>query len=57
MKAPVQSTEKSRGTVIAEKVRAKANKFSDEKRKELIEQGMAIIYAGPNHAKATVNRG
>jgi hypothetical protein len=34
---------KSRGTVIAEKARAKANKYSDEKRSALLEKGMAII--------------
>jgi hypothetical protein len=47
---------KSRGTVIAEKARAKANSFTDKKRSDLIEQGMAIIYGGLNHAKSPVNR-
>jgi hypothetical protein len=56
MKASAQSTKKSRGTVIAEKARAKANKFTDAKRSDLIEQGMAIIYGGLNHAKSPVNR-
>jgi len=37
------SDKKSRGTVIAEKARAKANGFTDKKRSGLIEQGMSII--------------
>jgi hypothetical protein len=48
---------KSRGTVIAERARAKANKYTDEKRSALLEKGMAIIYGGLEHAKSTVNRG
>ena len=48
---------KSRGTVIAEKARAKANKYTDEKRSALLARGMAIMYGGLEHAKSTVNRG
>lgn len=39
------SAKKSRGTVIAEKARAKANSYTDKKRSDLLEQGMAIIYS------------
>ena len=56
MKAAAQ-TEKPRGTVIAEKARAKANKFSDRKRDSLLEQGMAIIYGETNRPKSGVPRG
>jgi hypothetical protein len=56
MKTSVQAI-KSRGTVIAEKARAKGNKYTDQKRSALLERGMAIIYGGPDHAKAAVNRG
>ena len=48
---------KSRGTVIAEKARAKANKYTDQKRSALLDKGMAIIYGGFDHAKSPVNRG
>jgi hypothetical protein len=47
---------KTRGTVIAEKARAKANKYTDQKRSALLEKGMAIIYGGLDHAKSPVNR-
>jgi hypothetical protein len=47
---------KTRGTVIAEKARAKANKYTDQKRSALLEKGMAIIYGGLDHAKSSVNR-
>jgi hypothetical protein len=49
MKKSIQAV-KSRGTVIAEKARAKANKYTDEKRSALLEKGMSIIYGGLNHA-------
>jgi hypothetical protein len=47
---------KSLGTVIAEKARAKANSFSDEKRQSLTERGMALIYSGPGYAKVDADR-
>ena len=56
MKTSVQAV-KSRGTVIAEKARAKGNKYTDQKRSALLERGMAIIYGGPDRAKATAHRG
>jgi hypothetical protein len=56
MKTSVQAI-KSRGTVIAEKARAKANKYTDQKRSALLDKGMAIIYGGLDHAKSPVNRG
>jgi hypothetical protein len=43
MKKP--STEKkSWGTAVAEKERAKANTFSDEKRQRLMARGLRLIY-------------
>lgn len=57
VKKRIKSTEtKSRGTVIAEKARARGNAHSDEKRASLIEQGMAIIYGQSGHAKCATNR-
>jgi hypothetical protein len=56
MKTSAQAI-KSRGTVIAEKARAKANKYTDQKRSALLDKGMAIIYGGLDHAKSPVNRG
>lgn len=55
MKTTVQAI-KSRGTVIAEKARAKANRYTDQKRSALLDKGMATIYGGLEHAKSTVNR-
>jgi hypothetical protein len=49
--------QKSLGTTIAERERAKANGYSDEKRHNLLERGMAMIYGGSGHAKSPVNRG
>ena len=42
IKTSVQ-TVKSRGTVSAEKARAKANKFTDQKRSALLEKGMTMM--------------
>jgi hypothetical protein len=55
MKTSVQAV-KSSGTLLGEKARAKANKFTDQKRSALLEKGMSIIYDGPDHAKSTINR-
>jgi hypothetical protein len=46
----------SRGTLIAEKARERANGFSDAKRQALLEQGLAMIYGGSKHAKAAAYR-
>lgn len=56
MKKPTPET-KSLGTQIAEKVRAKANGYSDEKRERLIDRGMALIYGDSGHVKSNRNRG
>ncbi|HEX3800022.1 MAG TPA: hypothetical protein VH413_15115 [Verrucomicrobiae bacterium] len=40
---------KSEGTVISDKARAKANKYSDKQRCTLLDQGVALIYDGSNH--------
>jgi hypothetical protein len=49
---PTTTEPKSKGVKIAEKARAKANGFSDAKRGELLDQGLAIIYGGRSYAKA-----
>jgi hypothetical protein len=48
---------KSVGTQIAEKERAKANAYSDRKREQLLDRGMALIYGNPGHVKSNRNRG
>jgi len=45
----------SLGTKISEQERAKANRYSEEKRQELFEEGMAIIYGGAKDTKTSVN--
>jgi hypothetical protein len=52
---PTTGASKSKGTKIAEKARAKANGYSDIKRGQLLDQGLAIIYGGRSYVKA--NRG
>jgi len=55
MKKP--STEKkSWGAVVAEKERAKANTFTDEKRQRLMARGLHLIYGDPAHARTPVHR-
>jgi len=49
--------QKSLGTILAEKERAKANTYSDAKRHALLERGMAMIYGESDHAKSAVTRG
>jgi hypothetical protein len=56
MKKTIKPEQKSKGTVIAEKARAQANSYSDEKRAILIERGMSLIYGTDAHAKCTSNR-
>jgi hypothetical protein len=46
---------KTVGTRIAEKARAKANGYSDVKRQQLLDRGLAMIYGNSGYAK--VNRG
>jgi len=51
MKKETQPTpEKSLGTDIAAKHRSQANTFSDEKRRQLLDRGLAIIYGGSDNA-------
>jgi hypothetical protein len=40
--------DKTTGSEAASSVRKQANKWSGEKRAELFEQGMQIIYGGPS---------
>ncbi|MBI2924974.1 MAG: hypothetical protein HYY24_04620 [Verrucomicrobia bacterium] len=55
-KPPVEK--KSWGTIVAEKERAKANTFSDEKRQRLMARGLRLIYGEAPHARtATPRRG
>jgi hypothetical protein len=50
MKTKLKPTEKpevkSLGTNLSEKLRAKANKHTDDQREKSIAQGIAIIYGG-----------
>ncbi len=55
-KASPESTQKSAGTIIAEAARARLNGISDQKRHDLMEEGMAIIYGGSGHAKTNSGR-
>lgn len=41
-----KKTAKTKGTVIAEKARAKANRFSDTKRQGLMGRAFELIYKG-----------
>jgi hypothetical protein len=48
---------KSVGTVVSEKERARANRFSDEKRRQLTGRGMELIYGeGTGLAKIKTDR-
>jgi hypothetical protein len=56
MKKQKKPDQKSIGTTIAEKERAKANTYGDAKRHTLLERGMAMIYGGSDLAKSTASR-
>jgi hypothetical protein len=47
---------RSWGTAVAEKERAKANTFSDEKRQQLLGRALQLIYGEPAHARGTSHR-
>jgi hypothetical protein len=51
---PQDAEAKSPGTVLSEKLRARANKHSDQEREKSIAEGLAIIYGGRRreHAKS-----
>ena len=44
------------GTAVAEKERAKANAFSDEKRQQLLGRALQLIYEEPAHARRASHR-
>ena len=44
------------GTVIAAQIRAQANTYTDEQRSALLDQGMALIYGGPDRPKSAAHR-
>jgi hypothetical protein len=57
-KKPTEKPEaKSLGTVLSEKLRAKANKNTDEQRAGSIAKGIAIIYGGGHAHVKTSHRG
>jgi hypothetical protein len=56
MKQPQNKENKSLGTVLSERLRARANKHSDRSREESIAQGLAIIYGGDRRHVKTANR-
>lgn len=43
------------GTRTGEKARAQANEFTDEKRDQLMNRGMSIIYGATNNSKTKAN--
>ncbi len=43
------------GTRTGEKARAEANEFTDEKRDQLMNRGMAIIYGATNNSNSNSN--
>ena len=51
MKKGQEPQDKTVGTVGAEKARAKANRYTDIKREELLRKGLSIIYGSGGHAK------
>jgi CHASE3 domain sensor protein len=51
-----ESSQTSRGTVLAAQIRATANNLSDERRQELLSRGMQLIYGGGHGGKVTANR-
>lgn len=56
---PMKKTDsepKSKGTLIAERARARVNTYSEEKRRELLDRGMAMIYGAAKPAKSHGNR-
>lgn len=48
--------EKSRGTIVVAEARARANSYSDAKRADLMERGMALIYGPSGDVKASRHR-
>jgi hypothetical protein len=46
---------KTAGTVMAEKLRAEANRISHSERQELLREGLAMIYGGRINAKTQGN--
>ena len=46
----------TRGTVVAEKHRAKLNSLPDNRRAALLEEGMQLIYGDQRPHKTTVRR-
>jgi hypothetical protein len=55
MKKP-SAEKKSWGTSVAEKERAKANAFSDEKRQRLMARGLQLIYGEREPARTAAHR-
>jgi hypothetical protein len=51
MRKPL-TEKKSWGTTVAQKERAKANAFSDEKRQRLMARGLRFIYGETAHARS-----
>jgi hypothetical protein len=51
-KAATASEHPTRGTVIAERNRARMNRLSDAQRSALLNRGMQLIYGGSGSAKA-----
>jgi hypothetical protein len=56
MKKTTTPEKKSWGTELAEQARAKANRFSQQKRQRLMARGMQLIYGESSNARPTVHR-
>ncbi len=56
-KKPLSRAERpTRGTVVAQKYRAKLNSLPDNQRATLLEEGMQLIYGDQRPSKTTVRR-
>ena len=55
MKVAAKST-KTAGTVIGDRLRARSNDLSDERRQELRTKAMQVIYGGPSGAHSLTGR-
>jgi hypothetical protein len=47
---------KTKGTVIAEEIRQKANSLSDAEREKLLEEARHLMHGGDGKAKASAHR-
>ena len=53
---PSPAPAKSRGTIMAEETRAKANELSDAERQDLMADAMQLIYRGKDRGRVAAHR-